>query len=110
MVGPVSKDEHKALVGNLSAVRQNRVFHALGLSAPQRLAEVKLAEGQSATPTNAVEKAKRKRVSASAAPKKRGRLLDDILQQSPLQSKGDSEDGGSGDNNYPSGEAPPSPR
>ena len=45
MVGPVSKDEYKALVSHLSGVRWNRVFHALGLSAPQRLAEVKLAEG-----------------------------------------------------------------
>jgi len=46
MVGPVSKDEYKALVSHLSGVRRNRVFHALGLAAPQRLAEVKLAEGQ----------------------------------------------------------------
>jgi hypothetical protein len=45
MVGPVSKDEYKALVSHLSGVRQNRVFHALGLSAPQRAAEAKLAEG-----------------------------------------------------------------
>ena len=45
MVGPVSKDEYKALVSHLSGVRQNRVFHALGLSASQRLAEVKLDEG-----------------------------------------------------------------
>ena len=45
MVGPVSKDEYKALVTHLSGVRWNRVFHALGLSATQRLAEVKLAEG-----------------------------------------------------------------
>ena len=34
MVGPVSKDEHKASAGHLSRVRQNRVFHALSLSAP----------------------------------------------------------------------------
>ena len=60
MVGPVSKDECKALVGHLSRVRRNRVFHALGLSASQRLAEVKLTEGQSAAPTSALEKAKRK--------------------------------------------------
>ena len=46
MVGPVSMDEYKALVSHLSGVRRNRVFHALGLSAPQRLAEGKLAEGQ----------------------------------------------------------------
>jgi len=45
MVRPVSKDEYKTLVSHLSGVRRNRVFHALGLSAPQRLAEVKLAEG-----------------------------------------------------------------
>jgi hypothetical protein len=45
MVGPVSKDKYKALVSHLSGVRQNRVLHALGLSAPQRAAEAKLAEG-----------------------------------------------------------------
>ena len=58
MVGPVSKDEYKALVSHLSGVRRNRVFHALGLSAPQRLVEVKLAEGQSAAPTSAADEAK----------------------------------------------------
>ena len=107
MVGPVSRGEYKSLVSHLSGVRRNRVFHALGLSAPQRTAEVKLAEGQGATPTSALEKAKRKRASSSAAPKKKGRILDDILQQSPLRSKGDSEDGLSGDSNRPSAEAPP---
>ena len=40
MVGSVSRDEYKALVAHLSGVRRNRVFHALGLSAPQRAAEV----------------------------------------------------------------------
>ena len=79
MVGSVSRDEYKALVAHLSGVRRNRVFHALGLSAPQRVADVKLAEGQGAAPTNALEMAKRKRVSAAVAPKKRGRLLDDTL-------------------------------
>ena len=72
MVGPVSTNEHKALVGHLSGVRRNRVFHALGLFAPRRLAEVKLVENQSAALTSALEKAKRKRASASAAPKKKG--------------------------------------
>jgi len=48
MVGPVSMDEYKALVSHLSGVRQNRVFHALGLSASRGLAKVKLAEGQGA--------------------------------------------------------------
>ena len=80
IVGPVSTNEHKALEGHLGRVRQNRVFHTLGLSAPRRLAEVKLAVGQGAAPTGALEKAKRKHASSSAAPKKRGRLLDDILQ------------------------------
>ena len=47
IVGPVSTNEHKALVGHLGGMRRNWVFHALGLSAPHRLAEVKLAEGQS---------------------------------------------------------------
>ena len=70
MVGSVSKDEYKALMGHLSGVRWNRVFHALGLSASQRVAETKLAEGQGAAPTNALEKAKRKRASAMAALKK----------------------------------------
>ena len=83
MVGSVSKDEYKALVGHLSRARRNRVFHALGLAAPRRAAEAKLAEGQGGAFTNVLEKAKRKRASSSAAPKKRGRLLDDILQQSP---------------------------
>ena len=46
MVGSVSRDEYKAHVGHLSGARRNRVFHALGLSAPQRAAELKLAEGQ----------------------------------------------------------------
>ena len=49
----------------------------------------------------------RKRASTSAVPKKRGRLLDDILQQSPLRSKGGSEDGRSEDSNRPSAEEPP---
>ena len=89
------------------------MFHALGLSATQRLAEVKLAEGPGAAPAHgsekvkALEKAKRKRASSSAVPKKRGRLIDAILHQSPLQSKGDSEDGGSQNNNRPAVEEPP---
>ena len=76
MVGPVSKDEYKALVSHLSGVRRNRVFHTLGLSAPQRAAESKLADGQGAAPAHgsekvkALEKAKRKRASSSLAPKK----------------------------------------
>ena len=45
MVGLVSRDEYKAIVGHLSGARRNWVFHALGLSAPQRAAELKLAEG-----------------------------------------------------------------
>ena len=44
----------------------------MGLSAPQRVAEAKLTEGQGAVPMSALEKAKRKRASASAAPKKKG--------------------------------------
>ena len=55
MVGSVSKDEYKALVGHLS-------------------------EGQGGAFTNALEKAKRKRASLLATPKKKGWLLDDILQ------------------------------
>ena len=70
MVGSVSKDEYKTLVGHLSGARQNRVFHALGLSASRRLAKVKLTEGQGAAPTGALEKAKRKRVSSSMVPVK----------------------------------------
>ena len=65
IVGPVSTNEHKALVGHLGGVRWNRVFHALGLSAPQHLGEVKLAKGQGTAPTGALEKAKRKRASSS---------------------------------------------
>jgi hypothetical protein len=107
MVAPVSKDEYKALVSHLNRVRRNWVFHALGLSAPQWAAEAKLAEGQGTAPTSALEKAKRKQASSTVAPKKKGRILDDILQQSPLRSKGDSEDGLSGDSNRPSTEAPP---
>jgi hypothetical protein len=74
---------------------------------------VKLTEGQGAASAHgsekakALEKAKRKRASSSAAPKKRGRLIDAILHQSPLQSKGDSEDGGSESSNRPSAEEPP---
>ena len=69
---------------------------------------MKLAEGQGGPEkAKALEKAKRKRASSSAEPKKRGRLIDAILQQSPLQSKGDSEDDGSEDSNRPSTEAPP---
>ena len=54
-----------------------------------------------------MEKEKQKRASSSAEPKERGRLLDAILQQSPLQSKGDSEDDGSEDSNPAAAEAPP---
>ena len=43
MVGPVSKDEYKALVSHFSGVRRNWMFHALGLSAPQWAAEANLA-------------------------------------------------------------------
>jgi len=113
MVGSVSRDEYKALVAHLSGVRRNRVFHALGLSAPQRAAEVKLAEGQDAAPPHAsgkakaLEKTKRKRASSSAAPTKKSRILDDILHQSPLRSKGESEDGGNEDSNRPPTEATP---
>ena len=42
MVGSVSRDEYKALVAHLSGVRRNRVFHALGLSAPQQAARYNL--------------------------------------------------------------------
>ena len=108
MVGSVSRDEYKALVGHLSGARRNRVFHALGLAAPQRAAELKLVEGQGGPKkAKALEKAKRKRASSSAEPKRRGRLLDAILQQSPLQSKGGSEDDGSEDNNPVAAEVPP---
>jgi len=86
MVGPVSKDKYKALVSHLSGVRRNQVFHALGLSAPRRAAEAKLAEGQGAAPTSALEKLKRKQVSSTVAPKKKSQILDDILR-SPLRSK-----------------------
>ena len=112
MVGSVSRDEYKALVAHLSGVRRKRVFHALGLSAPQRAAEVKIAEGQDAAPAHtlgkakALEKTKRKRGSSSAAPTKKSRILDDILHQSPLRSKGEFEDGGSKDSNRPSAKAP----
>ena len=59
MVGSVSRDEYKALVGHLSGAQRNRVFHALGLSAPQRAAELKLAEGQGGPEkAKALEKAK----------------------------------------------------
>ena len=34
LIGSVSKDEYKALAGHLGGARRNRVFHALGLSAP----------------------------------------------------------------------------
>ena len=54
-----------------------------------------------------MEKTKRKRASSSAAPTKKSRILDDILHQSPLRSKGESEDGGSEDNNRPPTEATP---
>ena len=80
--------------------------HALGLSAPRRAAEAKLAEGQGAAPTSALEKSKRKRVSSTAAPKKKSRILDEILR-SPLRSRGDSEDDLSEDSNHPFAEAPP---
>ena len=86
MVGPVSRDEYKALVSHLNGVRRNRVFHALGLSAPRWAAEAKLAEGQGAAPTSALEKSKRKQVSSTVAPKKKSQILDDILR-SPLRSK-----------------------
>ena len=56
MVGSVSRDEYKALVGHLSGARRNRLFHALGLSAPQRVAEAKLAESQGGADTNALER------------------------------------------------------
>ena len=81
MVGSVSRDEFKALAGHLGGARRNQVFHALGLAAPQRAAELKLAEGQGGPEkAKALEKSKRKWVSSSALPKKRGRLLDAILQ------------------------------
>ena len=59
MVGSVSRDEYKALVGHLSGAQRNRVFHVLGLAAPQRAAELKLAEGQGGLEkAKALEKAK----------------------------------------------------
>ena len=107
MVGSVSKDEYKALAGHLGGTRRNRVFHALGLSAPPRSAELKLAEGHGGPEkAKALEKAKRKKASSSAEPRKKSRLLNTILQQS-LQSKGESEDGGSADSNRPPPEATP---
>jgi len=111
IVGPVSTTEHKALEGHLGGVRRNRVFHALGLSPPRHSAKVKLAEGQDAAPTGALEKAKRKHASSSMEPTKRSRVLDTLLNVSPLQSKGDSEDAESEDSHYPLGETtPPTPK
>jgi len=108
LIGSVSKDEYKALAGHLGGARRNRVFHALGLSAPPRSAELKLAEGHGGPEkAKALEKAKRRKASSSAEPRKRNRLLDTILQQSPLRSKGESEDGGSADSNRPPPEATP---
>ena len=87
------------------------MFHALGLSPPRRSAEVKLAEGQGGAPTGALEKAKRKRASSSTALVKQSQVLDTLLNASPLQSKGDSEDAGSEDSHCPSGETmPPAPK
>ena len=81
MVGSVSRDEYKALVGHLSGAQRNLVFHELGLVVPQRAAKLKLAEGQGGPEkAKALEKAIRKRASSSAEPKKRGRLIDAILQ------------------------------
>ena len=69
---------------------------------------MKLAEGQGGQEkAKALEKAKQKRASSSAEPKKRGQLIDAILHQSPLQSKGESKDGGSEDSNLPPTEAMP---
>ena len=108
LIGSVSKDEYKALAGHLGGARRNRVFHALGLSAPPRSAELKLGEGHGGPQkVKALEKAKRKNTSSSVEPRKRSRLLDTILQQSPLRSKGESEDGGSADSNRPPPEATP---
>ena len=62
LIGSVSKDEYKALAGHLGGARRNRVFHALGLSAPPRSAELKLAEGHGGPEkAKALEKAKRKK-------------------------------------------------
>ena len=55
---------------HLGGFWRNRVFHALGISAPRRVAETKLAGGKSAAPTVALEKAKWKHGSASAVPAK----------------------------------------
>ena len=108
LIGSVSKDEYKSLAGHLGGARRNRVFHALGLSAPPRSAELKLAEGHGGPEkAKALEKAKRKKTSSSAEPRKRNQLVDTILQQSPLRSKGESEDGGSADSNRPPPEATP---
>ena len=46
-------------------------------------------------------------MSSSVEPKKKSRLIDAILHPSPLQSKGESEDGGSDDSNRPPAEATP---
>ena len=45
MVGSVSRDEYKALVGHLSGARRNRVFLVLGLATPQQAPELKPVEG-----------------------------------------------------------------
>ena len=59
LIGSVSKDEYKALAGHLGGARRNRVFHALGLSAPPRSAELKLGEGHGGPQkAKALEKAK----------------------------------------------------
>jgi len=50
---------------------------------------LKLAEGQGGPEkAKALEKAKRKWVSSSVEPKKRGRLIDAILHQSPCKARG----------------------
>jgi len=71
LIGSVSKDEYKALAGHLGGARRNRVFHALGVSAPPRSAELKLAEGHGGPEkAKALEKAKRKKL---LRPRSRGR-------------------------------------
>ena len=84
MLGAVSNNEYKTLVGHLGGLRRNHVFHFFAITAPRRAAEAKIIAGGDAVTTGVLEMTKRKCGACGPAAKKQARLIDDVLGASPL--------------------------
>ena len=101
ILGLVSDNEYELLLTKLGGTRQNRVFHFIGIKAPQQSAETLLATQKAAGRTSGVgitsslEKRKARRGGGAGASAPKCQKLLDLLTSLPLRSKGESEEDGS---------------